>query len=284
MEERESKTYVVKIGSALATQEGYLENIAQQIKTILETTKSKIHFVLVISGAIPTGESLYPEKVEDSFSNESEKLAYKQVMASLGQPQLAVQIQDVFRQVNLVCGQDLLSRHNFTNTTEKTNLQQALQKSFQMGVIPVVNENDTTAVSEIKFGDNDQLSAAVADSVNADELVNLTSSDGIYKKVRDKKVCFKSIRLSKLNRTSLRDKLFHYFRPSLDTQFQERHFETEKTKTGTGGPQTKHAAAKIFVNNSKRKMHIANGNEPDILKKVFGITDTDTKTWTTYTP
>jgi glutamate 5-kinase len=135
---------------------------------------------LVSSGAIALGMGELGESVRLT------ELAQLQARAAIGQAALMRLYSELFRKVHLKCGQVLLTWDDFDNRTRFVNARATLEAILKKGVVPVINENDTTSTEEIKFGDNDKLSALVASLLHADLLVILSDVEGLYD--ADKKV------------------------------------------------------------------------------------------------
>lgn len=132
--------------------------------------------VLVSSGAVGAGMikmGITPGPVKPT-------LAKKQALAAIGQPHLMRYYEDIFNTLGVKCAQVLLTLENLSNRTQYGKAKNTFDELFEMGVVPVVNENDTVAVEELKFGDNDTLSAKVASLVEAKYLFLLTDVDGLY--------------------------------------------------------------------------------------------------------
>jgi glutamate 5-kinase len=150
-----------------------LIDLARQIAQLIVTGHEPI---LVSSGAIFAGRELlgldYPKQHKD--------IPHKQMLAAIGQGRLLALYQQIFELYNLVVAQALLTRADLANRTRYLNARNTLLLLLQGHVIPIINENDVVAVEEIKFGDNDKLSAMVANLVDADLLVILTDQLGLF--------------------------------------------------------------------------------------------------------
>ena len=174
---------VVKLGSSqiadgkMQPKTAQLRALAEQIK---ELRKRKIDVVLVSSGAIVLGMGELGEKKRPSV------LAQLQARAAIGQTVLMHTYRELFKKVDLQCAQLLLTWDDFGNRQRYLNARHTLNAILEQGVIPVINENDTISTDEIKFGDNDKLSALVASLIDADLLVILSDVEGLYD--QDKKV------------------------------------------------------------------------------------------------
>ena len=174
---RPIKRIVVKLGSSqiadakMRARTGQLAGLAKQISQL---HKQGIEVVLVSSGAIALGMGELGETVR------STELAQLQARAAIGQAALMRLYSELFRKVRLKCAQVLLTWDDFDNRTRFLNARYTLEAILKKGVVPVINENDTTSTEEIKFGDNDKLSALVASLLHADLLVILSDVEGLY--------------------------------------------------------------------------------------------------------
>ena len=168
---------VVKVGSSsLTSAEGGLDPWRlEQLADVLAARKAEGgELVLVSSGAIAAG--LAPL----SLTRRPHDLATAQAAASVGQSLLMARYTDVFARHDVTVAQVLLTADDVTRRSHYRNAQRTLYRLLSLGVLPVVNENDTVATDEIRFGDNDRLAALVAHLVHADLLVLLSDVDGLY--------------------------------------------------------------------------------------------------------
>lgn len=168
---------VVKVGSSsLTTDSGHIdpERIAIVVDAIVAARGRGDEVVLVSSGAIAAGIGPLglPERPRD--------LATQQAAAAVGQRALIAQYSARFAAAGLTIGQVLLTVDDVTRHSHYRNAYQTFAKLLELGVVPIVNENDTVATSEIRFGDNDRLAALVAHLVHADRLVLLSDVDALY--------------------------------------------------------------------------------------------------------
>lgn len=173
----EAKRVVVKVGSSsLTTTEGGLDEarVLRLVESLMTLKERGADLVLVSSGAIAAG--LAPLKMGRRPSD----LARQQAAASVGQGLLVHRYTAEFAKHGLVTGQVLLTVDDVTRRAHYRNAQQTFSTLLDLGAVPIVNENDTVATSEIRFGDNDRLAALVAHLVRADLLVLLTDVDGLY--------------------------------------------------------------------------------------------------------
>ncbi len=173
----QARRVVIKVGSSsLTTAAGGIDPIRiRQLVEVLAAVRGRgAEVVLVSSGAIAAG--LAPL----GLTKRPRALATQQAVASVGQGLLAHRYQEEFARHGLVTGQVLLTVDDVIRRAHYRNAHQTFAKLLELGVLPIVNENDTVATSEIRFGDNDRLAALVAHLVHADLLVLLSDVDGLY--------------------------------------------------------------------------------------------------------
>jgi glutamate 5-kinase len=168
-----AKRIVVKIGSNSVTgvNEGKIDNLVDSLaKAIGRGTQ----VVLVSSGAIATGMPLF------AFEKKPTDLDTFQALAAVGQFRLVSKYQKSLERFGIIAGQVLLTVPDIENQESRDNARKALARLFELKALPIVNENDTVATTEIRFGDNDHLAAMVSILIGADALVLLSDVDGIY--------------------------------------------------------------------------------------------------------
>ncbi|MCC2683840.1 MAG: gamma-glutamyl kinase [Paenibacillaceae bacterium] len=168
---------VVKIGSSsLTSPEGGLrrEKIQFYAEELASLRRAGIAVLLVTSGAIAAGFSAIGYKRRPKLIHE------KQAAAAVGQSLLMQAYNEAFAAHEMVVAQLLLTRSDFSDRYRVHNALMTIEELLQRSVIPIVNENDTVAVNELKFGDNDNLSALVANLVKAKQLIIVTDTDGLY--------------------------------------------------------------------------------------------------------
>ncbi|SFC38908.1 glutamate 5-kinase [Nocardioides terrae] len=173
----DAKRIVVKVGSSsLTTAAGGIdpERVSALVDALGEARKRGTEVVLVSSGAIAAG--LAPL----GLTKRPRALAAQQAAASVGQGLLVHRYTEELARHGLTAGQVLLTVDDVTRRSHYRNALATLGKLLELGVLPIVNENDTVATSEIRFGDNDRLAALVAHLVHADLLVLLSDVDGLY--------------------------------------------------------------------------------------------------------
>jgi glutamate 5-kinase len=172
------KKIIIKIGSAVLTgADGLdLQIIEQLVDEIAELTRKGHHVVIVTSGAIASG------KHRMGISGPLKSMPQKQAAAAIGQGRLMRVYSNAFGKHGLYVAQILLTMSDLTDRKRFLNVRNTLSTLIEWGVIAIINENDTVAVDEIKFGDNDHLAAMIANITEAHLLVNLTSTEGLYDK------------------------------------------------------------------------------------------------------
>lgn len=169
--------WVVKIGSALLTNDGKgLDKvaIASWVEQIAELKRQNIDVVLVSSGAIAEGMKRL------GWHSRPEDIHQLQAAAAVGQMGLVQTYESLFAKQDIHTAQVLLTHDNLANIEQSDNISATLDALLELGTVPIVNENDTVATDEIKFGDNDTLAALVANLVGATQLVILTDQGGVY--------------------------------------------------------------------------------------------------------
>ncbi|WP_230390802.1 glutamate 5-kinase [Reinekea sp. G2M2-21] len=171
------KRWVVKIGSALLTNDGQgldVERIAQWVVQMAELKQRGIEIVLVSSGAVAAGMARL------GWTDRPDTMELLQAAAAVGQTKLVQTYEDLFQQSQLHTAQILLTHEDLSDRKRYLNARNTLRALLHMPVVPIVNENDTVTTDEIRFGDNDTLGALVANLVEADALILLTDQDGLY--------------------------------------------------------------------------------------------------------
>jgi glutamate 5-kinase len=172
-----ARRLVVKVGSSsLTTAAGGIDDsrIGALVDELAAARKRGVEVVLVSSGAIAAG--LAPL----GFKRRPRDLARQQAAASVGQGLLVHRYTDAFAAHGVRVGQVLLTVDDVTRRSHYRNAYRTFAKLLELGVLPIVNENDTVATTEIRFGDNDRLAALVSHLVHADALVLLSDVDGVY--------------------------------------------------------------------------------------------------------
>jgi glutamate 5-kinase len=169
--------WVIKIGSALLTNDGKgldTTSIASWVEQIVTLTKQDIEVILVSSGAIAEGIKRL------GWNERPDDIHKLQAAAAVGQMGLIQTYESLFAKHDIHTAQILLTHDNLTNADRYENISSTLNNLLEFGTVPIVNENDTVATDEIKFGDNDTLAALVANLLKADRLIILTDQGGVY--------------------------------------------------------------------------------------------------------
>ena len=235
-----SKKIVIKLGSStVVDQRGNFKKkwVSSLIRDIKKYNSGK-NFVIVSSGAIALGQKYLKIKKKKI------KLEMSQAIAAIGQIHLAGEFQKLLDKFKVKTGQILISPDDTEQRRRSLNIRRTFENLFKLKAIPIVNENDTTATSEIKYGDNDRLAARVAQIIGADTLIIFSDVDGLFD--RSNKIV-KSV-------SRVDDKIYSMVR-------------NEKNLLGSGGISTKIDAAKICIN-SGCHMFIANGNKNNPLRRL----------------
>ncbi len=167
---------LVKVGSAVLTGEDGLDlNVIEQLVGDIAALRERgYQIILVSSGAIASG------KHRMGIEGRLKSIPQKQAAAAVGQGRLMRVYSNAFGKHSLFVGQVLLTMSDITDRKRYLNIRNTLFTLLEWGVITIVNENDTVSVDEIKFGDNDQLAAMVANICEAHLVINLTSTEGLY--------------------------------------------------------------------------------------------------------
>ncbi len=203
--------------------------------------------VLVTSGAIAVGEkAILPNREEDN------PIAVKQACAAVGQARLMMVYQKIFAEYNQVAAQILMTKNTIVDNLNRYNARNTFAELFKLGVIPIVNENDTIATYEIEIGDNDTLSAIVASLVEADALLLLSDIDGLYTDDPRTNPDVKYIEVVE----ELTDELMNMGKASTGSS------------VGTGGMTTKLQAAKI-ASSTGVDMVIANSKDIKVIHRIL---------------
>lgn len=171
--------WVIKIGSALLTNDGKGLNrpgIQAWVDQIADLMSQGIEVVLVSSGSVAEGMSRL------GWTSRPSEIHQLQAAAAVGQMGLVQAYETAFKQHNTHTAQILLTHADLSNRQRYLNARSTLRTLIEMGVVPIVNENDTVITDEIRFGDNDTLGALVANLIEADTLVILTDQDGLFTK------------------------------------------------------------------------------------------------------
>jgi glutamate 5-kinase len=170
---RDAKRVVVKVGSS-SISGANASNIEALIASLAESRARGVELILVSSGAIATGMPLL------GLESKPSDLATSQALAAVGQSRLIARYQASLERFGWIAGQVLLTSEDLDGEVTRANAKLAMNRLIELGVLPIVNENDTVATAEIRFGDNDRLAALVAELVGADALILLSDVDALY--------------------------------------------------------------------------------------------------------
>lgn len=238
------KSLIIKIGSSsLCDEKGNInkEKILNLIQQIAYIKRKGIKITLVSSGAINAGVHAM------NLTTRPKTIPQKQALAAIGQACLMQIYEDLFSLFDLKCGQILLNHDDFDDRKRLMNFNHAMQSLMDYDVIPIINENDTLAVDEIKVGDNDTLASLIVPAVAGDMLVLVSDIDGLYD---DNPHTNKDAKLIK--------------NVSGVTKEIESMAKDASSKVGTGGMITKIKAAKV-CNDFGCDMVIVNGSQANVL-------------------
>ncbi|MBQ4443238.1 MAG: glutamate 5-kinase [Clostridia bacterium] len=238
----------IKVGTSTLAFDTYRINIrrVEALCKVLSDVKNMGHdVILVTSGAIAmgSGKLRLPSRPTD--------IPTKQAAAAVGQCELMYVYDELFSRYNHIVGQVLLTGSDVNDSERRQHFCDTMNRLMEMGVIPIINENDTVTTEEIRFGDNDTLAAVVAVNVKADLLIILSDIDGLYdadpKKVAGAKL------------------IPHV--PQV-TEAIEALAGQHQSTLGTGGMVTKLNAAKMCIAGGV-EMIIANGGDPNCLYDIL---------------
>lgn len=230
---------VVKIGSSVIAPEGKIDSrlVSRLVKDFLDVEKLGFKIIMVSSGAISCGLNKL------GFKKRPQDVSSLMAISSLGQIQLMDVYDDKFRKHKKMCAQILLTWDDFDNRKRFLNARDTINRLLAMGIIPIINENDAVACEEIRFGENDRLSALVTDLISAESLIMLSDVEGLIEDGKVIKV------VSQIN-----SKVFQLVKKN-SKQFT------------AGGMASKLEAARVVVSSGKKAV-IASGR---VNKVVTGI-------------
>ena len=251
------QTIVIKIGTSSLTQANgqiAIATIASLVETLTALRLQKHRIVLVSSGAVGIG------CVRLNLIEKPRKMALKQAVAAVGQGRLMRTYDDLFSSLGQPIAQILLTRRELMDRDAYVNASNTFSELFNLGVIPIVNENDTIAIDELKFGDNDTLSALVASLIKADWLFLLTDVDRLYSD--DPRTVPDATPIDLVS----------------SSEFNNLQVQAggSGSSWGTGGMATKLAAARIATS-SRVTMVITQGQKPENISKILNGESLGTK-------
>lgn len=246
---REKKKIVIKVGtsSLIHKETGYIKinHLEMLVRQICDIQNHGHQVILVSSGAIGVGRGSL------TYSKKEENISYKQALAAIGQTRLMMMYQKFFSEYNHLAGQILMTKNNVEDEVARQNIQNTFKELLELNVIPIVNENDTISTHEIRFGDNDTLSAVVATLIDADLLILLSDIDGLF--TDDPNVNPKAQMIHQVD--EITEELMSMGKDS-------------NSLVGTGGMSTKLSAARLATSCGV-DMVIANGSDFKILEAIM---------------
>lgn len=246
----QKKRIIVKVGSSSLQhpETGKLNflKVERLVRELCDLKNCGMDICLVSSGAIAVGRTFM------GMEKRPQTIARKQACAAVGQARLMMTYQKMFAEYHQTAGQVLMTKNTMMDNVSRKNAQNTFEELFRLGVIPIVNENDTISTYEMQFGDNDTLSAIVCALVSADLLILLSDIDGLY--TDDPR--------ENPNAELIREV------DAIDERYLFMAKESTGSDVGTGGMATKLAAAKIAMK-SGADMIIANAGNMGILHQIF---------------
>jgi glutamate 5-kinase len=216
----QAKRVVVKVGSSSISGENE-SKIDFLVDALAKSHARGTEVILVTSGAIATALPLF------NLDSRPDDLATVQALASVGQSKLIARYQESLDKHQIIAGQVLLTAGDFEDPETRANAKATLDRLVKLRALPIVNENDTVATHEIKFGDNDRLAALVAVLVDADALVLLSDVDALY-----------DMPPTKPGAKRIESVAF-------GSELEDVEIGGSSTQVGTGGAVTKVSAAKV---------------------------------------
>lgn len=264
------KRICIKAGSNVLTESDGRLNISRiahlvrQIKTLHDLG---VEVYLISSGAFATGQRILPTE------NKSDIVSQRQVCSAIGQVHLINLYQRLFMEYGILCAQVLVTKHDFEDRTHYLNMKSSFKAMQDNRVIPIINENDTVAVSELMFTDNDELAGLIASMVNAHSLIILSNIDGLY-------TGDPSLAESKLIKEV-----------TTETDDYSKFVTKSKSSFGRGGMHTKYriatktaeAGINVFIANGKRNNIVTDiVNHKDVPRTRFSaqtIQTSEVKKW-----
>lgn len=239
---------IIKIGTAtLSAESGINTKIIETLSNVISRLRKAGHkVILVTSGAIGLGVK------ELKLLKKPKTILEKQMAASIGQVKLMETYERYFSKHKITIAQILLTRDGFEQKEVYKNTRETLNSLLNKGVIPIINENDAVANEEIKFGDNDMLSALVGELIHANRLIILTDEEGLYN--GNPKINKNAKLISKVKKI---------------TKKIEKMTSGKGSEFSTGGMRSKLKAAKLATS-CGIKTHIVHGKTPTKILEVLG--------------
>lgn len=255
---KDKKRVVVKIGSSSLTHKETgdlnLAKMEKLVRVLTDLRNQGKDVILVSSGAIAVGRKAI------GLQEKPNKTSLKQACAAVGQAKLMMVYQKLFAEYNQMTAQILMTKYTMINNISRKNARDTFEELLGLGVIPIVNENDTVSTDEVdlEFGDNDTLSAIVAALIQADVLILLSDIDGLYTDDPHSNPEAQFIK-----------------QVDVIDQDLESMGKGASSLVGTGGMATKISAAKIATS-AGSNMIIANGKKVSVVTKIMNGEDIGT--------
>ncbi|MBP5302199.1 MAG: glutamate 5-kinase [Bacteroidales bacterium] len=237
----------IKIGSNVLTRaDGRLDitRLSALVDQISDLRREGYKVIVITSGAVASGRS------EIKVDHELDDVSQRQLFSSVGQARLMHNYYQFFKEQGFNCGQVLTTKDNFTDDTSYLNQKNCMQVMLDAGIIPVVNENDTVAIHELMFTDNDELASLIAVMMNVDSLIILSNVDGVFTG----------------DPANPASKLIREIDPADDSILG--YIGDSKSTNGRGGMKTKFSVARRIASQGIEVV-IANGKRDDILTAIL---------------
>ena len=237
----------IKIGSNVLTRsDGRLDitRLSALVDQISDLRREGYKVIVITSGAVASGRS------EIKVDHDLDDVSQRQLFSSVGQARLMHNYYQFFKEQGFSCGQVLTTKDNFTNETSYLNQKNCMQVMLDCGIIPIGNENDTVAIHELMFTDNDELASLIAVMMGVQALIILSNVDGVFTG----------------DPADPASKLIREIDPADDSVLE--YIGEKKSTNGRGGMKTKfNVARKIALQGTE--VVIANGKRDDILTAIM---------------
>jgi glutamate 5-kinase len=239
---------IIKVGSSTVMR----SDMGELTRTLANLKRKGLEIVLVSSGAVAAGMEMC------GTSERPSTVPKLQALAAMGQARLMGRYQDHFKPHDVDCAQVLLTHEALATRSNFLNIRDTLRELLSMGVIPIVNENDTVATEELRFGDNDRLAAALGSVIDADLVILLSDVDALYEK--DPHAHPEAKRIPSIE---------------MDDAFLDTLSSSTSSQVGTGGMASKVAAARLCCAGGIGLV-IANGADPKVVESILNGADVGT--------
>lgn len=237
----------IKIGSNVLTRsDGRLDitRLSALVDQISDLRREGYKVIVITSGAVASGRS------EIKVDHELDDVSQRQLFSSVGQARLMHNYYQFFREQGFNCGQVLTTKDHFTDETSYLNQKNCMQVMLDAGIIPIVNENDTVAIQELMFTDNDELASLIASMMGVDALFILSNVDGVFTG----------------DPADPASRLIREIDPTDDSVLE--YIGEKKSTNGRGGMKTKFSVARKIASQGIEVV-IANGKRDDILTDIL---------------